>query len=156
MNARAEEAAATGAPAEVRRFELRADHQAAMAARRAVESATAGLDPSLASDVRLLTSEVVTNSVRHAFPDAGQTINLEIALSARAVRITVADGGMGFEPPGPRPLGELRPAGWGLQLIDVLAKRWGVESDRGLTVWFELDLPSAATGSAPGVPPPPG
>jgi hypothetical protein len=29
--------------------------------------------------------------------------------------------------------------GWGLYLVDRLADRWGVTSDVGTTVWFELD-----------------
>lgn len=122
-------------------FRLAADLQAAGAARRAVDQVERDIDPQLRDDVRLLVSEIVTNSVRHAHAESGAEIDLVISPSHGSVRIIIADRGAGFEPPAPRGFGELRPAGWGLQLIDALASRWGVESDAGVTVWFELDRP---------------
>jgi hypothetical protein len=53
------------------------------------------------------------------------------------VRVEVADPGPGFEPEvEPREFG-----GFGFLLVDKIADRWGVLSDRGSRVWFEIDRP---------------
>jgi len=95
-----------------------------------------GLSPDLDHTVSLLTSELVSNAVRHA---GGLVPNERIVFHAQLgddhVRVEVADHGPGFDP-------EVRheTPGFGLRLIDKLASRWGVEqSSRGCRVWFEVD-----------------
>jgi anti-sigma regulatory factor (Ser/Thr protein kinase) len=94
-------------------------------------------DPQL-HDLRLLVSELVTNSVRHAGLGDEDQIRLEIVVGADALRVEVLDRGRGFVPREPSPDME-RGGGWGLYLVEELADRWGVETQVGTRVWFELD-----------------
>ena len=97
-----------------------------------------GLEPALAPEtmakLRLLVTELVANSVRHA---RGTPIDVTVTLDEGTVRGEVSDGGEGFDPPHPDP-NPLKTAGWGLFLVRRIASRWGVEAATG-TVWFELD-----------------
>ena len=91
-------------------------------------------------DVRLLTSELVTNVVRHAGLARDETIGLGVNVSERRVRIEVADAGPGFRPPDISELPPDRTDGWGLVLVDGVADRWGVIMNEPNQVWFELSL----------------
>jgi hypothetical protein len=107
-------------------------------ARAAVEGLPAGsLEPPLAHTARLLTSEIVTNSVRHAGAGEHGDFGFELVLSPASVRVEVADRGPGFVPAPVQP-GPEDPGGRGLLLVDSLADRWGT-ADGGRRVWFELD-----------------
>ncbi len=84
----------------------------------------------------LLISELATNALRHA----GTEFEVEVAPTARGVRVAVSDD----DPRRPRePLvlpGPDAEGGRGLAIVARLADRWGVEGDPlGKTVWFELD-----------------
>ncbi len=97
----------------------------------AVDSAV-GLD--VLDVIVLLTSEVVTNAVLHARTEA----RLTVVVSYGSVRVEVIDG----EPrePVPRVAAVDDTSGRGLQLVDALSSRWGVESlADGKRVWFEVD-----------------
>ena len=121
---------------------FKADRRAPGAARNALGSLHASIDPELAEDVRLLVSELVTNSLRHT---GSSDIELEVWCSEQLVRVAVSDRGAGFELAGaPRP-GDA--SGWGLFMVDRLADRWGIETDGATCVWFELARP-VATGAA--------
>jgi anti-sigma regulatory factor (Ser/Thr protein kinase) len=89
-------------------------------------------------DLRLLVSELVTNSVRHSGADTGEKVSLAIARSEQTVRVEVTDPGPGFKP-GPRTADYDTPGGWGLHLVDRIAHRWGVVTGRHTLVWFEID-----------------
>jgi anti-sigma regulatory factor (Ser/Thr protein kinase) len=59
-------------------------------------------------DLLLLTSELVTNAVRHAGPAQEDTIGVAVEVSGERVRVEVADRGSGFDPmavQGPAPEG---------------------------------------------------
>src|SRR6478736_6228780 len=84
--------------------------------------------------LRLLVSEVVTNAVRHG--DSSRPLEVHASWGSE-VRVEVSDQGKGFTP-APRSGGADEPGGFGLFLVGQLAERWGVESDRGTTVWFVL------------------
>jgi anti-sigma regulatory factor (Ser/Thr protein kinase) len=117
-------------------FELAGGPYAVTAARLALADLEAHVDPSVAFDVRLLVSELVTNSVQHAQVAAEDSIVLQVAISDALVRVTVRDDGPGFTPP-PTPPPEDADAGWGLFLVGQLADSWGVnDEDKG--VWFEI------------------
>ena len=88
--------------------------------------------------VRLLVSELVTNSVLHAGADGKSTIRLRVVTGAQGARVEVEDRGPGFEPVTVEPDLE-RGGGFGLFLVDRLADRWGVEADRPSRIWFEVD-----------------
>jgi signal transduction histidine kinase len=98
----------------------------------------AGLERSLAPEtmakLRLLVTELVANSVRHA---RGTPIDVTVTVTEDLVRTDVSDGGAGFEPPSADP-NPLKTSGWGLFLVRKIAARWGADPPTG-TVWFELD-----------------
>jgi transcriptional regulator with XRE-family HTH domain/anti-sigma regulatory factor (Ser/Thr protein kinase) len=88
---------------------------------------------------RLLTSELVTNSVRHGPTTEGSSIGLFIGVGRDRLRVAVSDGST----EGARPKTPSVEGGYGLALVSVLATRWGAGREDGLNVtWFELDLPS--------------
>jgi anti-sigma regulatory factor (Ser/Thr protein kinase) len=110
---------------------LPGDREAAAKARRALTKLRGDLDPPLMETLRLLVTELVTNSVRHT---GAETIVLRILVGRSAVWTEVTDAGPGFETPAGRD-----GTGWGLFLVERLAERWGVnQSDAGTKVWFEL------------------
>jgi anti-sigma regulatory factor (Ser/Thr protein kinase) len=117
-------------------FELAGGPYAVTAARLALADLDSRLDTALAFDVRLLVSELVTNSVQHARVAAEDSIVLVLAISDETVRVVVRDEGPGFEPPASPPPDDAD-KGWGLFLVEQLADSWGV-GDGGKGVWFEI------------------
>jgi serine/threonine-protein kinase RsbW len=95
------------------------------------------LRPQEVAAVRLLVSELVTNSVRHAGLDPNEWIDLQVDVDPQAVRVTVTDPGGRFQPP-TGPPHPTDPSGWGLTLVQRVADRWGISSDGRTQVWFEL------------------
>ena len=122
-------------------IEIPADAEAAAIAREFIAGALAvGFLQHRIEDLRLLTSEVVTNSVRHAGLAPGDTIGLAVDVSERRVRVEVADDGPSFDPsdlPESSPEGT---GGWGLWLVEQLSDRWGVIRNEPNHVWFEVSL----------------
>jgi anti-sigma regulatory factor (Ser/Thr protein kinase) len=106
-------------------------------ARSAVGVMGRDLGRELLDSLRLLVTELVTNSVLHGGAGDDDPLRLEVTLSPRAVRVEVSDLGPGFEPQA-RVQGIPGDGGWGLLIVDRLADRWGVRQ-RGRCVWFELD-----------------
>ena len=87
-------------------------------------------------DVRLLVTELITNALRHGSLSPGDKVSVRASVDDGVVRIEVTDPGEDAEiaPREPGPRG----GGYGLYLVDLLAKRWGVERHNGTTVWCEL------------------
>jgi anti-sigma regulatory factor (Ser/Thr protein kinase) len=108
---------------------------AAAKARRGLARLRGDLDEPLMETLRLLVTELVTNSVKHT--GAG-SVELTVLVGASSVRTEVTDAGPGFDPAKTgTPSTDHR--GWGLFLVERLAERWGVDRDGGGTrVWFEL------------------
>ncbi|MEA2422478.1 MAG: hypothetical protein QOF55_1577 [Thermoleophilaceae bacterium] len=117
-------------------FELAGGPYAVTAARLALADLDSHLDTSVAFDVRLLVSELVTNSVQHAQVAAEDSIVLVVGIRDDTVRVEVRDDGPGFEPPASPPP-EDADAGWGLFLGEQRADSWGM-NDAGKGVWFEI------------------
>jgi len=89
------------------------------------------------ADALLLVSELVANSVRHAGAPAGAPVRLTAELMKQVLRLEVTDTGHGgrFGPRAPDfELGH----GFGLQIVDSVAERWGIEDAPGTRVWCEL------------------
>ena len=90
-------------------------------------------------DVRLMVSELVTNSILHAGLSSEDQISLKVTVSDEAVRGSVCDSGRDFRLPsklGPRPD---MSGGWGLPIVEMISDRWGVERNSHVCVWFEID-----------------
>src|SRR3954451_17201772 len=104
--------------------------------------ATAAINPQLGeerrSDLELLVSELVTNSIRHGTGNGSQ-IALEIAMMDEMVHVEVTDAGSDSVPKLQEPDYE-RGTRWGLHLVDAIAERWGVDRGERTRVWFELSL----------------
>lgn len=102
----------------------------------------AGLERQVGREVldnlRLMVSELVTNSIRHAGLPAEARIELKVQVGSGRIRVEVIDPGPGFEP---RPVTPslYQTSGWGLYLVDQLSDRWGVIRGTYTRVWFELD-----------------
>jgi serine phosphatase RsbU (regulator of sigma subunit)/anti-sigma regulatory factor (Ser/Thr protein kinase) len=108
-------------------------------ARQAIRELEPRLERALFATTRLLVSELVTNSIRHAHTLVSSSVELQATVFTDRVRVEVMDHGHGFEP-GHRAPNEDSASGWGLYLVDQLADRWGVTNTHGTSVWFELDL----------------
>jgi anti-sigma regulatory factor (Ser/Thr protein kinase) len=90
-------------------------------------------------DVRLVVSELVTNSILHAELSPDEQISLTVTVTAGAVRGRVCDPGAGFEVPSePCPRPDMS-GGWGLPIVETISDRWGIERNRHACVWFEID-----------------
>jgi anti-sigma regulatory factor (Ser/Thr protein kinase) len=115
--------------------DIQRDLRAPASARRAVESLSGRVADDLLDDVRLLVSELITNSVKYG---GKETVTLKIEVeSPHKLHVEVIDGGSGFVPMArSRPVTQV--GGWGLYLVQSLSSRWGVHE--GLThVWFDMD-----------------
>jgi anti-sigma regulatory factor (Ser/Thr protein kinase) len=125
------------------RLSLTASSSAPSHARRAVDELESNLGERLADDVRLLVSELVTNSIRHSGAPHDRPIEFALSASPEVIRIEVVDRGS-WRPPTPDPSGT---SGWGLYLVDQLSDRWGVEHGQGTRAWFEIDRSDGPSGS---------
>jgi anti-sigma regulatory factor (Ser/Thr protein kinase) len=114
---------------------LRGGPEAAARARRALSKLRSDIDPPLMETLRLLVTELVSNSVRHARAD---TVVLKVLVGRTVVLTEVTDEGPGFDPEETGKPGT-DDSGWGLFLVERLAHRWGVSQQAEATkVWFEL------------------
>lgn len=119
---------------------FKADRTAPRSARHALDELNGEIDAPLKADIRLLVSEVVTNSVIHAQPELPGEVTLDVWASDDIVRVAVTDRGPGFVVEDPPRGGER--SGWGLMMVDRLSDRWGVELENGTEVWFEFARPA--------------
>jgi anti-sigma regulatory factor (Ser/Thr protein kinase) len=108
-------------------------------ARHALDRLANFLPSEKLEDVRLVVSELVTNSILHAGLSSSDQISLKVTVSDRAVRGSVCDSGPGFRirsKLGPRPD---MSGGWGLPIVETISDRWGVERNSHVCVWFAID-----------------
>ena len=112
-----------------------------------------GADHPSYENVRLATSELVTNAVLHTLRRCPHELVL-LALVRRAdlLYVEVLDpGGAPWEPHTPEAVGDDEECGRGLAIVDeICRRRWGVRDhgERGRTVWCALDwTPTSAEWS---------
>jgi hypothetical protein len=123
----------------VRRRFARRPEEVAAARRFVLGGLTRGSDAW--ETAQLLVSETVTSALDQPASGRGSgTLEVGYAVVGHRLRVEVSDDG------GParlrRRIHAVRSAGdRGLELVRVLASRWGVrESAAGRTIWFEVDL----------------
>jgi anti-sigma regulatory factor (Ser/Thr protein kinase) len=114
---------------------------------------------SVKGDLRLLVTELVSNSVRHAGLSSSDRVTVEAAVRPGRVRVEVSDPGPGFESgrdvrsDEPRRIEEMQAGGFGLELLARLSDSWGVRATPTTRVWFELMDTGPSPGNASSAPP---
>ena len=115
---------------------LPAEPRAAAVARSHVRDLP--LDAETLEVVSLLVTELVTNAVRHGRVADGTCISVHLSVvEDDLVRVAVVNDGPTFEPT-PRTRDVDTAGGLGLQLVDQLADRWGVDGNGETRVWLEV------------------
>ena len=125
-------------------IELTGGPSAAHAARVAVDSFVERLpDPlpeATIDDLKLLVSELVTNSVRHGGVTERGVVSLRLSYRGGTIRSEIEAPGPPFAPPRPESAPD-RTSGFGLVLVANLSRCWGVEGADASRVWFEIGVP---------------
>jgi serine/threonine-protein kinase RsbW len=88
---------------------------------------------------QLVVSELVTNSVRHSGRSAADVVIVRVQLTSTMVRIEVEDSGRGGVI-APRPPDLESGGGFGLNVVQALSERWGLErvAASKTRVWAQL------------------
>ncbi len=126
-------------------LDLPALPESAGVARRFTRSALASWRLStLADDLDLVVSELITNALLHARADLRNSpcasIRLDLERTADALVCRVADGSC--LPPAPEQAADTAESGRGLLLVDALSAAWGWSHESGgKVVWASFDLP---------------
>lgn len=107
---------------------------AAFRARAVIDSLLA--DDPHSDDVKLATSELISNAVKHGDLEVDEAIRLEIRRDdGRSLRVAVTYRGEPFDRPditAPSP-------GYGFRIVDALSTRWAVDHhNETTTAWFEI------------------
>lgn len=120
---------------------------APVAAGTAVAAWMAGhVSETMLADARLLVMELVSNSVRHADAADDAVVSVRAQVRADVLRLEVED--RGSTGPIGRHASDLQDGGgFGLHLVELLSRRWGIHREAGTRVWAELAFP--ATGETP-------
>ena len=94
------------------------------------------------ADAQLIVGELVANSVRHADAPADAVVSVRAQVAADVLRLEVEDRGSGGSVALRAP--DLQHGGgFGLNVVEVLSRRWGVHRDVGTRVWAEIAFPAA-------------
>lgn len=108
------------------------------AARVVVDHCPSGLvTQRVLHDAELLVSELVTNSLDHGELGAGDSVLVSVYLATDGLRLEIQNprvAGVAASREGREP-GQ---GGFGLDLVDLLASRWGVIRNTNTSVWFEM------------------
>ena len=126
------------APPREARIALRSTVASVPEARRFLEGLLRSwrMDEVLDGDVELITTELVTNAVRHA----GSLTTVLVTYDGARVRVAVGDGSRAL--PQGRSAQDDDLGGRGLHIVDVLATAWGTTPTvEGKRVWAEVDVP---------------
>jgi anti-sigma regulatory factor (Ser/Thr protein kinase) len=103
-------------------------------ARRIIADELASRIPApVLDDIKLMVSELVTNGIVHGSTEPDVPVMLDLLVNGH-VRCRVLDRGHGFATGDP----SHGRGGWGLQVVEQLSDRWGMQcSPRQTEVWFE-------------------
>jgi anti-sigma regulatory factor (Ser/Thr protein kinase) len=101
------------------------------------------------ADAQLLVVELVANSVRHADAPGDPVVSVRAGIRGDALRLEVVDrgtsGSIARRAPDMQDGG-----GFGLNLVESLARRWGIDRVAGTRVWADIGIRgSTSTARAP-------
>lgn len=111
------------------RLQLDPSAHAPRISRSRLQEMQSDLEPKF-SDVALVVSELVTNSVKHG-PATGD-IEVEVLADTEMIRVSVTDQGPCFAKV------DSRNGGMGLDIVDQIAEHWVVERENGCRVRVEI------------------
>ena len=102
------------------------------------EELSSRLPVGVLNEIKLMVSELVTNGIVHGSAKRDTPVLLDLVVNGD-IHCRVLAHGPGFAGyTGRRPSG----GGWGLQLVEQLADRWGMQrSPQHTEVWFERQCP---------------
>ncbi|MFL5737830.1 MAG: ATP-binding protein [Actinomycetota bacterium] len=121
---------------------LACDADASSAGRRALDECLEGSSQSAVVDsVRIATSELISNAVRHGGLASGEEIRLTIDVTSDVVRVIVEQPTGAEEAALVDSADRTGEGGFGLAIVEALTDRWGVSEDAPAFVWFEIRLP---------------
>ena len=124
---------------ELAEIELPAGAGAPGAARMVTAHCLTGLvAPRVLHDAELLVSELVTNSLDHGQLGEHDTVLVRVYLTAKRLRLEIENAGTAGAVVANHSERSAGRGGFGLELVDLLATRWGVLRGHGTTVWFEM------------------
>jgi anti-sigma regulatory factor (Ser/Thr protein kinase) len=103
-------------------------------ARQSFDRFADSVDGALLNDLRILSTELVSNAVLHSGRPQGDPIEVLTTFTDMSVRVEVIDQGEGVTSLAPRATNP--PSG--LQLVDLVSDRWSSNSG-SFHVWFEID-----------------
>ena len=92
-----------------------------------------GFEGETVEDARVVISELVGNSVRHAAPLPANDIIVSWRLENGDLVISVSDGGSSVTTPHTVDASGSQVSGRGLSIVEALVDRWWVEDNRGQT-----------------------
>jgi anti-sigma regulatory factor (Ser/Thr protein kinase) len=105
------------------------------------ELSAAGVFGQAVGDAALVVSELLSNSILHAWPLPGEKLQVAWLVEQGSVEVAVRDGGGPTQPQQHYPAGSAL-GGRGLGIVDRLAQDWGIRrDDTGQTVWAVLPAP---------------
>lgn len=111
------------------------------------ERLSADLPPDVLSDLQLLVTEIVANSVRHGGVGEDGEIDLRVNVSDGRVRVEMRDSGIQADPRVRTP--DLAGGGgFGMVLVARMSERWGVDHEPNVVMWFELAVRGAEAPEA--------
>jgi anti-sigma regulatory factor (Ser/Thr protein kinase) len=115
-------------------FKIEPQPEGPAQARRIIADELAGrLSAPALDDVKLMVSELVTNGIVHGSTEPDEPVMLDLLVNGD-IRCRVLDHGRGFATGS----AGREPGGWGLQVVEQLSDRWGMQcSPRQTEVWFE-------------------
>ena len=114
--------------------------------RLTAELSAAGVFGQAVGDAVLVISELLSNSIRHAWPLPGEQLQVTWLVDQGCVEVTVSDGGSATRPRQAFPAASST-GGRGLRVVEHLSRDWGVRSDdAGQTVWAVLPAPRPGPG----------
>jgi anti-sigma regulatory factor (Ser/Thr protein kinase) len=110
----------------------------------------AGVVHAAVGDAVLVVSELLSNAIRHARPLPGASLQVVWAVDNGLLEVAVSDGGAPTRPHiAQASVSSL--GGRGLDIVEYLARTWGVRSDPdGLTVWAVLPAPEGTAEEVAG------